>query len=72
MAECECLPACLFFNDKMANMPTIAEMMKDELCRGDNTQCARHMVFLALGREKVPADLWPRQVDEAKKIIARG
>ena len=31
-------------------------------CKGDNSGCARYMVFKALGREEVPLDLYPNQV----------
>ena len=72
MADCTCLAECPFFNDKMANMPKVAEMVKNKFCRGDNTECARHMVFLALGKEKVPGNLFPRHTDRAKEIIAEG
>ncbi len=72
MADCPCLPKCIFFNDKMANMPQAAEQMKTRFCKGDNSGCARYMVFAKLGREKVPTDLFPRHVDRAKEILAGG
>lgn len=70
MPDCKCLPQCLFFNDKMQNMPASAGLLKKRLCQGDNSQCARYMVLLALGREKVPMDLSPNQVDRARGLIA--
>lgn len=70
MAECVCLPKCPFFNDKMKDMPAMIEVYKDKYCRSDNSRCARFMVFKALGREKVPLDLYPNQVEMAQKIIA--
>ncbi|WP_319475677.1 hypothetical protein [Marispirochaeta aestuarii] len=70
MAECECLPRCPFFNDKMQNMPSLASMMKKRYCLGDSSECARHIVFLALGSEKVPSDLFPSQVDRARQIVS--
>ena len=70
MADCELLATCLFFTDKMAKMPKTAHMVKGRYCRGKNTDCARHMVFVALGREKVPLDLFPGQTDEAQEIIS--
>lgn len=70
MAECECLSKCLFFNDKMADMPAMAESMKRRYCMGDSTQCARHMVLVAKGRENVPADLFPNNIERANKILA--
>jgi len=69
MAKCEIIETCIFFNEKMSSMPTAAEMMKKNYCLGDNTKCARYMVFKALGREKVPVDLFPNQVERAESII---
>ena len=69
MADCECLPTCIFFNDKMKNKPASAEQFKRNYCRGDNKDCARFQVFQALGKENVPTDLFPNQPDRAKKII---
>lgn len=69
MPDCELSTKCLFFNDKMANMPSTASMMKRKYCQGNFEQCARYIVCKALGRDKVPADLTPSQVDKAKQII---
>lgn len=70
MANCPCLPKCIFFNDKMANMPVAADQIKKKLCQGDNSDCARYMIFSKLGGERVPGDLFPRHVDRAKQILA--
>ena len=70
MADCELVKGCLFFNDQMAKMPAVADMMKDAYCRGDNSKCARYMVFQKLGRPAVPADLPPNDVGRAVKLIA--
>ena len=69
MADCECLPRCAFFNDKMQNMPA-AGLLQKRPCQGDNTNCARHMVLLAKERDKVPPDLTPNQVGRARECIA--
>ncbi|MBN2248337.1 MAG: hypothetical protein JW733_06520 [Coriobacteriia bacterium] len=72
MFECECLPRCPFFHDQMANMPSTAELIKKKFCSGptaDNTHCARHMVFVRLGREGVPSDLYPSDVEQAQSIL---
>ena len=57
---------------KMSNKPGTAEMIKKKYCKGDNSDCARFMVFEALGRQKVPSDLFPSQTDRAREIIAAG
>jgi hypothetical protein len=69
MAVCEILPACIFFNDKMKDMPGTSTFFKIKFCQGDNAKCARHMVLAACGRENVPADLFPNQEERASKII---
>lgn len=72
MSDCELLEKCIFFNDKMANMPSTAQVIKRKYCTGDSSECARYMVCKALGRERVPADLFPNQVEKAREVIAQG
>lgn len=70
MGNCELISKCIFFNDKMANMPSTANMLKKKYCQGDHTKCARYVVCKALGREKVPGDLTPSQMDKARLLLA--
>ena len=70
MPDCVCLPKCPFFNDKMTMMPTAADMMKKKFCLKDCTDCARYMVFSKKGKEFVPPDLYPNNVDRARAILA--
>ncbi|MDA3936844.1 MAG: hypothetical protein PF636_08315 [Actinomycetota bacterium] len=70
MADCECLGGCLFFDDRMAKMPSMAELYKRKYCQADNSDCARFMVFQVLGRDAVPVNLFPNDVDRATKILA--
>jgi hypothetical protein len=72
MANCELIEKCLFFNDKMGDMPGTVEMFKKKYCKEDNSYCARYMVVKALGREKVPPNLFPNQADQAKRLISAG
>ena len=70
MSDCPKLPKCSFFNDKMSRMPGLAEIFKQNYCRGDNTECARLFVATRLGPEFVPFDLYPNGRDRAKQIVA--
>ena len=70
MAECECIQGCPFFNDKMKDTEGLGAMYRKKYCLGDNTDCARHMVFKALGKSSVPLDLYPNQLEKAQNIIA--
>jgi len=72
MPDCECLPRCPFFNDRMADMPAMANMMKHKYCQGDFSTCARHQVLKALGSSHVPPDLFPNMTSRAEAIIQKG
>jgi len=69
MAECELVPGCIFFNDKMQNMPATSDILKNRYCKDDFSSCARYMVYKVLGRPRVPADLYPQQTEKAEKVI---
>ena len=70
MADCELLAGCIFFNDKMKDLPAATDFLKNKYCRGDNSECARYTVFKALGRERVPSDLFPNDISRANQLIS--
>lgn len=69
MADCEKLAKCPFFNDKMADMPSMAAVYKQNYCKGDFSKCARFMVSKALGLDRVPSTLFPNQIEKAQALI---
>ena len=71
MTACVCLERCPFFNDRMAEMPAMAHLLKQRYCQGDWASCARHQVFEAVGAENVPGDLFPPQTERVEGIIGR-
>lgn len=70
MAKCEKLKTCAFFNDRLSNMPSVSELLKQNYCFGDNNQCARYKVSAA-GLE-VPGDLFPNDISRAKCLLEPG
>ena len=72
MANCELLAGCIFFNDKMSDYTAAIDFLKKKYCVGDNSECGRYVVFKAFGREKVPKDLFPNDLDRAKALISAG
>ena len=72
MAQCECLPGCPFFNDKMPDSTGLGKIYKDKYCLGDSANCARHLVMKALGKPAVPANLYPNMRDLALNLIKQG
>jgi hypothetical protein len=67
--DCECLALCPFFAGRMKNMPTTAELLKQQFCRGDWHSCARCTIVKALGRDAVPADLFPDDMERARRVL---
>jgi hypothetical protein len=70
MADCDRLPTCVFFNDRMENMPTVAALLKRQYCHGDFEACARFRVAAKLGSTYVPASLFPQDTASADRIVA--
>ena len=69
MPNCEYLEKCSFFNDKIQNMPSAADMVKEMYCKGNFKECARYMIFIALGKEKLPPDLFPNDMVKARVLL---
>ena len=72
MNECDCLEGCPFFNDKMPIDSGIGKIYKEKYCLGIFNDCARHKVKEALGKEKVPTNLYPNMFEKADQIILQG
>lgn len=66
---CENLKGCPFYNDKMSTDSALGRMNKKKYCEGDKTLCARYMVASSIGKENVPANLFPIMTEEANEII---
>ena len=69
MPDCQLLSRCLFFNDRMANMPSTSNVFKMMYCNDNYSACARFMVRSECGSDQVPEDLFPNQTDRAKTIL---
>ena len=70
MANCECLPACPFFNDKMPTEGGLGKIYKNKYCLGSNEICARYKVFKKFGKGTVPLNLYPNMTERADNIIS--
>lgn len=70
--DCDCLAGCPFFNDRMPIDSGMGKIYKEKYCLGKFMDCARHKVKEALGKEKVPTNLYPNMFQKAEQIIAQG
>lgn len=71
MQECELIDNCPFFNDKLKGDEKQIALLKEKYCLKNNLHCARYMVFIALGRDSMPDNLFPHQKDRAYEVISR-
>ncbi|HHU69569.1 MAG TPA: hypothetical protein GXZ31_04610 [Thermoanaerobacterales bacterium] len=67
--KCENLRGCIFYNDKMDIESGLGQLYKRKYCEGDKTLCARYIVANEIGKENVPADLYPNMHERAEKIL---
>lgn len=67
--SCPNLNGCIFFNDKMPMETGLGAIYKRKYCLGNYEICARYKVAKALGKEKVPINLYPNQFDVAEKLL---
>jgi len=67
--DCEFLEKCLFFNDKLENMPKAADMMKKMYCKWNYKKCARRVIATTLGPSAVPTDLFPSDQNRSSEIL---
>lgn len=68
---CENLSTCQFYNGKIDKESGVGSMYKRRYCEGDKNKCARYMTASKVGREHVPADLFPNMHDRAEAIIKK-
>ena len=70
MSACSLLEQCIFFKDKMVDMPSTARSIKERYCMGSgNSACARYLVSERLGSHRVPQDLLPSEMDRMEEIF---
>ncbi len=68
MADCERFKGCMFFSDKLPEIPRTAEALEETYCHGSKIECARYMV--ALKGVEVPANLFPNENNCVAKVLS--
>ena len=70
MITCELQEECLFFHNKIAVMPSTSIALKTKYCKeGACSACAIYIVFKKLGKEKIPENLFPNQLDKVRELL---
>ena len=68
MEQCDCLPGCPFFNDKMTDQTGMAAIYKRRYCKGDFMRCARHLVKEAIEKAGMPEDARAKADEEFERL----
>ncbi len=66
---CELVATCPFFNEQTDAKPTILALYRARYCRGQSSECARYLIFVAMGREHVPRNLYPSDQLRALALV---
>ena len=69
MEECKLGGKCVLFTKNLVHQPEIAFLMRERHCRRDFEACALYMIAAVLGADKVPHNMYPNQVAQARAII---
>jgi len=70
MISCELQEECLFFHNKIAVMPSTLSALKAKYCReGACSACARYIVHKKLGKECIPENLFPNQLEKVRELL---
>lgn len=67
--DCTYLLQCPFYNNLMPDMLEFLSLDKARYCVDDLSSCARYQVSKTVGREKLPMDLYPRQIERVAEIL---
>ena len=70
MTGCELLPKCLYFNDKLKNMPIASGLAKTMYCLWHYEECARFMVARVMSIKNT-RPIWPnvKKVKHFQKLF---
>jgi len=61
MCKCELFETCAFLNEYSNKYPATISYLARSYCNLNHKACARFMVYMAHGKERVPIDLFPCQ-----------
>jgi hypothetical protein len=66
---CELLACCRLFKDSMESLPKATEYIQMKLCFGDYEACNRYIIYKNIGKENLPADLNPFDIEDVQKVM---
>lgn len=70
MSGCPFKDECLSHRNKLNNFPEkFVKLIEDHYCNSNHQKCARYVVGMNLGKEKIPMTLPPNQLSKVKKIL---
>ena len=68
MVRCKLTDDCPFFTDVVGYSPELNDAMKQRYCLVDNPECARRRAIDSVGRENVPVEMLPSDLDLLEQL----
>lgn len=69
---CELASTCPKFNDPKSDPAEVMAIYRARYCKSRFEECARYRVFVVMGRDAVPDDMYPNDTLRARRIINEG
>jgi len=66
---CRFAAFCTFINETTLKNPSQAAKYKISYCNSNSANCARYLISRALGRQSLPDDLLPEEMNRAERIV---
>jgi len=72
MRSCPYMEGCRFLSEMLDGLPeSFGNELRGQYCEAAFDECARYIVLMELGKERVPQGLWPHQLNEAEEILRK-
>lgn len=71
MGKCEFSENCAIFElSAIVNNTNAQKRFRENFCNGNESKCARHLVWTTLGKEYVPVLMLPHQREWANQLLS--
>ena len=71
MGHCLLLDSCIHTNDTFKEMPVTSDIIINNYCTVNNSNCSRFIIYDMIGQDHIPNDLMPDDVEQISEILSK-
>jgi hypothetical protein len=71
MNNCLLLDSCINTNEVFKNMPVTTDIIVNDFCTVNNSNCSRFIIYDMIGKNHIPNDLMPHEITRVSEILSR-